>query len=117
MTISPEKIAELSVKHLEMIQGVVARMANYGAALKNYCLTLTTAVCGFAVTLQRPLVAALALLPIVIFAVLDAQYLRLERRFRALFDSVRQKDWATQPTFEINLNAAPAVSYWASFRS
>jgi hypothetical protein len=78
---------------------------------------LTTAVCGFAITLQRPLVAALALLPIVIFAVLDAQYLRVERRFRALFDDVRQKDWTTLPSFEINLRAAPAVSYWASFRS
>jgi uncharacterized protein (DUF486 family) len=82
VTISPEKIAELSVKHLEMIQAVVARLASYGAALKNYCLTLTTAVCGFAITLQRPLVAALALLPIVIFAVLDAQYLQVERRLR-----------------------------------
>ncbi len=79
MSVSPDKRAELWVKHLEMIQGIVTRIAGYGASLKNYCLTLTTAVCGFAITLQRPLVAALALLPLVIFAVLDAQYLRVER--------------------------------------
>ena len=79
MSVSPDKRAELWVKHLEMIQGIMTRIAGYGASLKNYCLTLTTAVCGFAITLQRPLVAALALLPLVIFAVLDAQYLRVER--------------------------------------
>ena len=79
MSVSPDKRAELWVKHLEMIQGIVTRIAGYGASLKNYCLTLTTAVCGFAITLQRPLVAALSLLPLVIFAVLDAQFLIVTR--------------------------------------
>jgi len=86
MSISKDKIAELQVKRLEMVQAIISKLANYGATLKNYCITLTTAVCGFAVTLHRPLVAFLALLPIVVFALLDAQFLRVERRFRALFD-------------------------------
>jgi len=34
---------------------------------------------------------------------MDAQYLRVERRFRGLFDRVRSEDWGTLPTFEINL--------------
>jgi hypothetical protein len=76
----------LQVKQLEMVQAIIARLGNYGATLKNYCITLTMAVCGFAITLQRPVVAVLALLPIIIFALLDAQFLRTERRFRGLFD-------------------------------
>jgi histidine triad (HIT) family protein len=84
---------------------------------ENYCLTLTTAVCGFAITLQRPLVALLALVPILIFAVLDAQYLRIERRFRGLFDQLREKDWSQLPTFEIGLKAAPPSGYWDAFTS
>ncbi len=117
MTVSVDKTVELWVKHLEMVQGVVARLANYGATLKNYCLTLTTAVCGFAITLQRPLVALLALVPILIFAGLDAQYLRVERRFRGLFDQLREKDWSKLPTFEIDLKTAPPSGYWDAFTS
>jgi hypothetical protein len=112
MTVGPEKIAELRVKHLEMIQAIVARMAGNGAALKNWCITVTTAVCGFAITLQRPFVALLALLPITIFALLDAQYLRGERRFRARFDQIRREDWGQLPSFEISLKDAPRIGYW-----
>jgi hypothetical protein len=113
MTISADKTAELRVKQLEMVQAIVARLGNYGATLKNYCITLTTAVCGFAITLHRPVVALLALLPIVIFALLDAQFLRIERRFRGLFDRLRQEEWEVLPTFSIQLSSAPAVRYWA----
>ena len=63
MELDPGKIAELRVKHLEMVQGVVARLAGQGATIKNYCITVTTAVCGFAISLQRPFVALLALFP------------------------------------------------------
>jgi hypothetical protein len=74
-----ELAAELRVKHLEMIQSIISRIAGYGATLKNYCITLVTAICGFAVSLNRPGVALLSLLPIVMFALLDAKYLEIER--------------------------------------
>jgi hypothetical protein len=112
MTISVDKAAELQVKQLEMVQAIIARLGNYGATLKNYCITLTTAVCGFAITLHRPIVTLLALLPIILFALLDALFLRIERRFRGLFDTLRQEEWGIPPKFDINLSAAPAVSYW-----
>jgi hypothetical protein len=107
MSIGPDKIADLRVKHLELIQLVIARMANYGATLKNYCITLIATVCGLAVTLQKPWAGLLALLPTVIFAVLDARYLCSERRFRGLYDKVRREDWSTPPSFEISLRSAP----------
>jgi histidine triad (HIT) family protein len=72
---------------------------------------------GLAFTLHRPAVAALALLPLITFALVDAQYLRIERRFRGLFDSVRMESWDAMPTFEINLDRAPAISYWSALRS
>lgn len=113
----PEKIAELRVKHLEMVQALVTRMAGYGVSFKSYCITVVTAVLGFAFTLQRPAVAALALLPLLSFALVDAQYLRIERRFRSLFDTVRSEGWLEMPTFEIKLENAPKVSYWSALGS
>jgi hypothetical protein len=117
MTIDPTKTSELRVKHLDMVQTVIGRMANQSATLKNYCLTVTTAVCGFAISLERPWVASLALLPIVTFCLLDAQYLRLERQFRSLFDLIRSEDWSTFPTFEMNRSRAPEVPFIEALRS
>lgn len=111
MSLSPESIADLRVKHLEMIQGIIDRMSSHGATLKNYCITLTTAVAGFAVTIDKPAAGLLGLIPVAIFALLDTQYLRVERRFRTLFDRVRTEDWDTLPTFEVNSTNAPAVPY------
>jgi hypothetical protein len=112
----PEKIAELRVKHLEMLQSVVTRMAGYGASFKSYCITVTTAVIGFSFTLHRPAVAALALLPVIAFGVADAQYLRVER-FRAVFNLVRAESWDAMPSFEINLESAPAQSFLSAITS
>lgn len=117
MTILPDKFVEMRIKHLEMVQAIVARMASQGATLKNWCITTTTALCGFAITLQRPIVALLALLPVVTFALLDTQYLRIERRLRELFDRVRAEDWTMPPSFEIDLKDAPNINYWAVFVS
>ena len=50
MAIPPEKIAELRVKQLEMVQSIVGRMAAYGANFKSYCITVTTAVCTYLVS-------------------------------------------------------------------
>src|SRR5580704_5887591 len=107
MTVSADKIADLRIKHLEMLQSLITRMAGYGASFKSYCITVTTAVIGFAFTLHRPAVAGLALLPVVAFGIADAQYLRVERRFRAVFNMVRAEGWDVMPSFDVNLASAP----------
>jgi hypothetical protein len=117
MSLDSAKIADLRAKYLEMIQTVVLRMSNQAGSIKNYCITVTTGVCGFAITLQRPLVALLAVLPIATFAMLDAQYLRLERCFRALYERARGEPWDAVPTFEISLKSAPSERYWAALLS
>jgi hypothetical protein len=114
---SPEKISELRVKHLEMLQALITRMAGYGASFKSYCITVTTAVIGFAFTLHRPAVAALALLPVIAFGVADAQYLRVERRFRGVFNLVRAESWDAMPSFDINLESAPKQSFLSAITS
>ena len=115
--LSADKIADLRTKELEMIQVVIGRLGSYGATLKNFCITLATAICGFAFTSSRPLAGLLALVPILISALLDAQYLRTERRFRDLFHVVRQQDWSVPPSFDIHPDIAPESSYGAALFS
>ena len=114
MGIAAEKIADGRVKHLEMLQAIISRMSGQGASAKNYCITLVTAICGFALSLKSPISACLAIFPIVMLWSLDAQYLRLERRYRALFDKVRSEAWDCPPTFKLELSDAPPGCFWAA---
>ncbi len=69
------------IKHLEMIQAVVARLAGNSFLIKGWALTLTGAFLGFAVNKSSSGLAAAALIPIVFFWGLDTYYLRAERLF------------------------------------
>ncbi len=82
---------EAKIRHLEMIQGVITRMASNSFALKALAVTLTAGVLAFtgATKSPSPVIVLAALLPVVMFWCLDAQYLRLERLYRRLFDAAR----------------------------
>lgn len=74
-------------KHLEFIQGAIARMAGNSFQMKSWNVALATAAIGFAVAKDsHPKAAVLAILPALTFWVLDAYYLLLERAFRDLYD-------------------------------
>jgi hypothetical protein len=107
------KIADLRVKHLEMLQSAVSRMATQSAASKGFCITLTTALLGLAVANKLPKLGMLAFAPIVAFALLDTQYLRLERRFRSLYENIVSEDWSTMPNFRMKPDSAPKYAYWS----
>jgi hypothetical protein len=77
------------VKHMEMIQTVIARMAGNSSLVRGWALTLTGALLGFAVDRSDSGLAATALIPVAFFWGLDTYYLRTERLFRALYNSVR----------------------------
>src|ERR1051326_6477618 len=117
MTLPPEKIADLHIKYLEMLQSTIARISSYNATLKNFCITLTIAICGFAVTIRKPGIILLTLLPIAVLAVLDAHYLRTERQFRVLYDAARLQDWTDMPSFDMNISKMPPGNFWSAFFS
>lgn len=77
--------AEDRRKHLDLIQGVVSRMAAASANAKSWLLPVVTAAFAFAVVESQPAVGLLGLGAVLLFAFVDAQYLRQERAFRALY--------------------------------
>lgn len=86
------QIDQAKIAHLEMVQNVISRMASNSFALKALAVALTAGVLAFAGAARdpSPILALAALIPVVIFWLLDAHYLRLERLFRRLFDAVRR---------------------------
>lgn len=79
------------VKHLELIQDVVRRLAGNSFVIKGWAITLAVALVGFAIQLREPTLALTSMIPTLLFWGLDAYYLRAERLFRALYDRARVK--------------------------
>lgn len=89
------------IKHLELLQAVISRLANEAALIRGWALTVSAAFFGFAAHSVSWQVAAIGLLPALAFWGLNAYYLRAERQFRSLYDRVRYHDPDVQP-FSMN---------------
>lgn len=77
------------VKHLEIVQSVVSRMAGNSFLIKGWSITIAAAFLAMAAKDSDLRLALLALFPTLSFWGLDAYYLRLERLFRKLYDDIR----------------------------
>lgn len=81
-----------AVKHLELIQGVITRLARNSFAMKGWAVILVSAVFALAAKEGSGWYLLVALLPALAFWGLDGYYLRQERLFRKLYDSVRKEE-------------------------
>lgn len=68
--------------HLNILQSVIQRMATNCSTSKAWCITLVSAILVIVADKGKQQYAWLAIIPIVLFLVLDAYYLGLEKGFR-----------------------------------
>jgi len=80
--------AQPKEKHLELIQGVITRMANNGFLLKAWSVTLVAAVLALSADKPSPSLLLIGLLPALLFWGLDGYFLAQERLFRDLYNRV-----------------------------
>ena len=80
---------ERKLKHLEMIQGIINRMASNSFWLKGWSLTLVTSLIAVSTDKANFLFALVALVPCLVFWGLDGYLPRREKLFRGLYDYVR----------------------------
>lgn len=96
---------EQVVKHLEIAQGVVNRLANNSFSIKGWSMAILTAAILFINqdnnTHSEMLILAF-LIPIFGFWLLDGYFLWQERLFRGIYDDVRQQDTTD---FKMNIPA------------
>ena len=80
-------------KHLDILQGIISRMAANSASCKNYCITLVTALLALAFSQKANTVTFLYLtfVPTTLFLFLDAYYLSLERYFKKEYKGIVEK--------------------------
>lgn len=84
-----EKNIEKKITYLQMIQSSIDRMSTTSAGFKGLCATIIAGISAISLTKINKWVLLLAVLPVVCFLVSDIYYLQLERRYRALYNSVR----------------------------
>ena len=77
--------------HLEMLQGVIQRMADNSRYCKLWSITALSAILFFAARTGDPWYTLIALVPLSLFFLLDVYYLSLERRFRGSYERMLEK--------------------------
>lgn len=97
--------SETTIAHMSMIQGVITRLESNCFTLKALAMTLAVAILAFLGSVQKPnwVYPVAGCFPVVVFWIMDAQYLRLGRLFRRLFNAVRKGE--VDEPFSMNFKA------------
>jgi len=92
------------VRHLEIIQGVINRMASNTFALKALGGTFAAAALAYAGAANdvQPVLVWIGVIPVSAFWYLDTRYLRLEKLFRKLYNAVRKGN--VEEPFDMNFS-------------
>lgn len=104
---SPEKIVDLQIARLNIIQGIITRMSSFSASAKNFCVTISVGVIAAAYQKQIEIFmswgAAFAFVSI--FSLMDGYYLALERNYRNLYNEACKGPFGQN--LDMNLVAQP----------
>lgn len=77
------------IKHLELIQAVITKMANNSFLIKGWCVTLVAGLLALSAKDSNHTLVFIAYLPLLMMWGMDAFFLRQERLFRKLYDECR----------------------------
>jgi hypothetical protein len=90
--------------HINMLQGIINRLANNSGACKTWCLVLVGALLSLAGATHLPAIVTFALVPVVIFGLLDGMYLAHERAYRTLYNqqviAIRTRKYILENAYE-----------------
>jgi hypothetical protein len=104
------------IAHLNMIQAIITRLAGNSAQCKTWCFTLVALLFGLAGALKDQSLLVGALLPLIVFALIDAFYLGLERAYRDLFENIAKKLRSETGTYDksdlFQLKASPTRKHF-----
>ena len=108
--------------YLELLQSVIQRMGENSRSCKVWCVTLVAAVLVLVARTGKADHALIALAPTVLFFVLDAYYLSLERGFRRSYDAfvgkVHGGRVGASDLYVVNpIGSIPKGTLWAMFKS
>ena len=132
MSSADDQSESIRIAHLTMLQGVITRMGSNSFTLKALAATFGSAAVAVMATVDEPspYYAIAAIVPMLIFWMMDAQFLRLERAYRKLYERVRKGEEVeaysldalpfmenTAPTLRLAFSWSVSWFYFAIFLS
>ncbi|WP_226485857.1 hypothetical protein [Streptomyces parvulus] len=108
---NPPLLTADQIKHLEMIQAIIARLANGSFLIKGWTMTVAGVLFGVSASNLTWRVTLAGAIPLIGFWLLDSYYLRQERLFRKLYDAVRKPGSSVEP-FSMNISVFHAEVPW-----
>lgn len=81
---------EEQISYLNLIQEPISRMSTTSAIFKGFSATVATGLAMITYSETNTIILALSFVPVLLFAVLDVYYLMTERKFRFLYNQVRE---------------------------
>ena len=79
-------------KHLELIQGVINRLAVNSFWIKGWSIVLLSAFFAFAANERHPIFSACLVFSLIVLWMLDGLFLQWEKLYRKLYNHVRSLD-------------------------
>lgn len=81
------------IKHLEFIQNIISRMNANSFQIKGWMITIVSALLALYASSKNYVYVFVAIVPTILFWLLDSYYLQQERKFRGLYsDIINQKN-------------------------
>ena len=103
---------EKKLKHLEMLQSIIQRMATNSFTLKGWNVVLVSAIFALASSPIKHHLVYLTYLPAIMFWILDGYFLHQERLFRKLYDYVRNTN---EEAIDFSMDTRPVASQVSSW--
>ncbi|MES2653391.1 MAG: hypothetical protein V4663_16755 [Bacteroidota bacterium] len=88
--IRKDQALEIKTKHLEFILQIINRMGNNSFLLKGWAITLNAAIIGLVIKDHVNYGWAIGLVSGYLFWLIDSYFLSVERKYRSLYDAVRE---------------------------
>lgn len=101
-------------EYLQMIQEPICRMSTVSAIFKGFAATIVSGISLISYSKINIWILGLSFLPVLVFAVMDIYYLGLERKFRFLFEQVRNDKHAIDFSMKLTDDPLEIISAKAS---
>ena len=101
--------------YLTIIQSVINRMATNSSNCKTWCVTLLSEIIVIITNSDNPNYVWIAIVPVLLFFLLDSYYLSLERQFRDVYNKFIRKLHYGEATVEDVFYLTPRTGASATF--
>ncbi len=100
MSISKDEL----IPYLNMIQGVILRMANNSFLIKGWSISLTTAMLALAGGTKSEIFCVISVVPVLLLWWLDAFFFYQEKKYRDIYDHAKSPDFKREDLYSLDPN-------------